>query len=73
MVAVLNQERSLNPLRTSIIGVPIVVPLIVVLALGLGFVLTRTAFGRHIYAVGGNAEATRRAGINVKRCGWRAS
>lgn len=66
MVAVLNQERSLNPLRTSIIGVPIVVPLIVVLALGLGFLLTRTAFGRHIYAVGGNAEATRRAGINVK-------
>ena len=66
MVAILNQERSLNPLRASIIGVPIVVPLIVVLALGLGFVLTRTAFGRHIYAVGGNAEATRRAGINVK-------
>ena len=65
MVAILNQERSLNPLRTSIIGVPIVVPLIVTLALVLGFVLTRTAFGRHIYAVGGNAEATRRAGINV--------
>lgn len=65
MVAVLNQERSLNPLRTSIIGVPIVVPVIVTLALVLGFVLTRTAFGRHIYAVGGNAEATRRAGIKV--------
>ena len=65
MVAVLNQERSLNPAKTSIIGVPIVVPLIAALALGLGFVLTRTAFGRHIYAVGGNAEATRRAGINV--------
>ena len=28
-------------------------------------VLTRTTFGRHIYAVGGNAEASRRAGINV--------
>jgi D-xylose transport system permease protein len=27
--------------------------------------LTRTTFGRHIYAVGGNAEAARRAGINV--------
>ena len=27
--------------------------------------LTRTAFGRHVYAVGGNAEAARRAGINV--------
>ena len=31
------------------------------------FVLTRTRFGRHIYAVGGNAEAARRAGINVRR------
>src|SRR5207248_2997584 len=30
-------------------------------------VLTRTAFGRHVYAVGGNAEAARRAGIDVTR------
>ena len=29
------------------------------------FVLSRTRFGRHLYAVGGNAEAARRAGINV--------
>ena len=29
------------------------------------FVLNRTRFGRHVYAVGGNAEAARRAGINV--------
>ncbi len=29
------------------------------------FILNRTKFGRHIYAVGGNAEAARRAGINV--------
>jgi len=28
-------------------------------------VLTKTRFGRHVYAVGGNAEAARRAGINV--------
>ena len=27
----------------------------------------RTRFGRHVYAVGGNAEAARRAGINVPR------
>ena len=33
---------------------------------GLTFVLGRTPFGRHIYAVGGNAEAARRAGISVK-------
>jgi D-xylose transport system permease protein len=29
------------------------------------FVANRTTFGRHVYAVGGNAEAARRAGINV--------
>jgi D-xylose transport system permease protein len=32
-----------------------------------GFVLGRTRFGRYVYAVGGNAEAARRAGINVDR------
>jgi D-xylose transport system permease protein len=51
----------------SLAGVPIVVPIIVVLLLILTFVLRRTAFGRHLYAVGGNAEAARRAGINVDR------
>jgi len=67
LVFVLNLERSLNVRITSLRGVPIVVPIIVVIALVLGFVLRRTAFGRHIYAVGGNAEAARRAGINVAR------
>jgi D-xylose transport system permease protein len=63
----LNQERSRRPELTSIKGVPYIIPLILVLLIVLGFVLTRTAFGRHIYAVGGNSEAARRAGINVKR------
>ena len=62
----LNQERSRHPNITSIKGVPYVVPLIIVLLVGLTFLLTRTAFGRHVYAVGGNAEAARRAGINVR-------
>jgi D-xylose transport system permease protein len=44
-----------------------VVALLLVLLVGLTFLLTRTAFGRHVYAVGGNAEAARRAGINVPR------
>jgi D-xylose transport system permease protein len=44
-----------------------VVAVLVVLLVGLNFVLSRTALGRHIYAVGGNAEAARRAGINVTR------
>jgi len=33
----------------------------------LTYVSKRTTFGRHVYAVGGNAEAARRAGINVAR------
>ncbi len=47
-------------------GVPWAVLVVLVLVVGLTFVLGRTAFGRHIYAVGGNAEAARRAGISVK-------
>ncbi|CAN5188478.1 ABC transporter permease [soil metagenome] len=65
--AYLSKERSLNPALTSIKGLPIVVVLLVVLLVGLTFVLQRTAFGRHVYAVGGNAEAARRSGIDVKR------
>ncbi|MEO5610647.1 MAG: ABC transporter permease, partial [Ornithinibacter sp.] len=65
--ALLNGERSLRPAIISIRGVPIIVPVIAVLLIVLTFVLARTAFGRHVYAVGGNAEAARRAGINVAR------
>ena len=39
----------------------------VVLVLVLHYVLTRTAWGRSVFAIGGNVEAARRAGINVKR------
>jgi D-xylose transport system permease protein len=66
-VLVLNQERSRNPAVVSLKGVPIVVPVILVLLIGLTFVLTRTTYGRHVYAVGGNREAARRAGIDVAR------
>jgi D-xylose transport system permease protein len=61
----LNQERSRNPQLTSIQGIPYVVIVILVLLVGLTFLLQRTGFGRHVYAVGGNAEAARRAGISV--------
>src|SRR5690606_26987086 len=57
VVYILNQERSRNPNVTSIVGVPYVVPLILVLVVGLTYLLSRTGFGRHVYAVGGNAEA----------------
>jgi D-xylose transport system permease protein len=48
-------------------GVPWAVLVVLVLLVGLTFVLTRTGFGRHIYATGGNAEAARRAGISVSQ------
>jgi D-xylose transport system permease protein len=65
-VYVLNLPRSLvaaNPIQ----GVPIVVPIVAVLMFIGTFVLARTKFGRYIYAVGGNPEAARRAGIPVAR------
>ncbi|BBH66075.1 ABC transporter permease [Actinoplanes sp. OR16] len=65
--AVLTQERAINPAINSLKGVPIVVPIIAVFMIFWGFVLGRTTYGRHVYAVGGNAEAARRAGITVDR------
>lgn len=61
----LSIERSNNPSIASIKGIPEVVVLLVVLVVVLSFLLGRTPFGRHVYAVGGNAEAARRAGIGV--------
>ena len=48
-------------------GVPFVLLLMIAALLVLTFVAKRTTFGRHVYAVGGNAEAARRSGINVAR------
>lgn len=51
----------------NIAGIPSPVIIMVIVYLVLWFVLERTRFGRHVYAVGGNAEAARLAGIKVKR------
>ncbi|GAB4081987.1 ribose ABC transporter permease [Modestobacter muralis] len=51
----------------SIAGVPQPVVIMVIVYAVLWFVLERTRFGRHVYAVGGNSEGARLAGINVKR------
>ena len=48
-------------------GVPYVAVLVGVLLVFWTWVARRTKFGRYVYAVGGNAEAARRAGINVDR------
>ncbi len=48
-------------------GVPLVGVILVILLIGFTYLATRTPFGRYVYAVGGNTEAARRAGINVDR------
>ncbi len=48
-------------------GLPLAGVLVVIFLIGLTYLAKRTPFGRHVYAVGGNAEAARRAGINVAR------
>jgi len=48
-------------------GLPYVALILVLLLAGLSYLATRTRFGRHLYAVGGNVEAARRAGISVDR------
>ena len=52
---------------TEPLGLPLAALLMLVFLVGLTFLAKRTTFGRHVYAVGGNAEAARRAGINVAR------
>ena len=48
-------------------GVPLALVIVMVALFVLTYLAKRTTFGRHVYAVGGNAEAARRAGINVSR------
>ena len=57
VVSIVNQDR----------GLPYVALLVGALLVFWTHVLRRTRFGRHVYAVGGNAEAARRAGIDVDR------
>jgi D-xylose transport system permease protein len=46
-------------------GVPLALLILLAFVVGMEFVVKRTGFGRHVFAVGGNAEAARRAGIRV--------
>jgi D-xylose transport system permease protein len=55
VVAVLNSDR----------GVPLALLILLAFVVGMEYVVKRTRFGRHIFAVGGNAEAARRAGIRI--------
>lgn len=53
--------------RAEILSIPLLIPAVLVLAVLAHLVLTRTSFGRSVYAVGGNPEAARLAGIQTDR------
>ena len=62
VVIVCNTNRA----HTGIIkGVPYIIPIVLVVLGGSTVLLQRTRFGRHVYAIGGNPEAARRAGVNL--------
>jgi D-xylose transport system permease protein len=64
LALIFNANRS----NFSVIeGVPFAIPIDLAMLFGGSFILTKTKTGRYIYAIGGNKEAARRAGINVNR------
>jgi len=62
-VAIANHGKVI---ATSL-GLPLSGVIVIIVFIALTFLAKATTFGRHVYAVGGNAEAARRAGINVPR------
>ncbi|MFS0732454.1 ABC transporter permease [Microbacterium sp. 1P10UB] len=69
-VYILNEDRGQSVIAVQ--GVPIIVPIVLVILWIGTFVLDRTKFGRYIYAIGGNAEAARRSGVKVRWVKWTA-
>ena len=67
-VALLNTNRSQGP--NPLEGIPLVVPIVIAILFIGTIVLDRTKYGRYLYAIGGNAEAARRAGIKVVGVKW---
>lgn len=62
-ICILGAIYLLNDYR----GIPFPVLLLAVLAVAGMFIARKTAFGRHIYAIGGNVDAARLSGINVEK------
>jgi D-xylose transport system permease protein len=63
VVLICNTDRGTQ--FKSIKGIPFVVLIVLGVLAAWSFVLGRTRLGRYIYAIGGNAEAARRAGVNL--------
>ena len=65
-VWLMSVNRNPNP-QVLVQGVPSAVIFLLVIVILFDFITRRTKFGRYVFAVGGNAEAARRAGISVDR------
>lgn len=75
-VSVLTREVPIYPLPDEFVSIestklfhiiPIIIPIAIVLAVVAHFILSRTVFGRSVYAIGGNQEAARISGINIAK------
>jgi D-xylose transport system permease protein len=64
LICNVNRSRSL---AIPVEGVPWVIPIVLGVFAAWTILLERTKYGRYVYAIGGNAEAARRAGVNVSR------
>lgn len=64
---IVNNREFLDFMRSDLFGIPILIWIFVVVAIAGWFLLNRTTFGRRTVAIGGNIEASRLAGIRVKR------
>ena len=62
VVAICNVNRAHS---VTIEGVPYIIPIVLVVLAASTVLLQRTRFGRYVYAIGGNAEAARRAGVKL--------
>jgi len=65
LVVLTNVDRGVRAFPVS--GMPWVIPIVFGVLMVWSVLLGRTRFGRYVYAIGGNAEAARRAGINLAR------
>jgi D-xylose transport system permease protein len=62
LVAICNVNRAHSG---TIEGVPYIIPIVLVVLAASTLLLQRTRFGRYVYAIGGNPEAARRAGVSL--------
>jgi len=62
VVAICNVNRAHSG---TIEGVPYIIPIVLVVLAASTLLLQRTRFGRYVYAIGGNPEAARRAGVSL--------